>query len=398
MNWIEDLIDAAKEAETPTEWLYWSGIATVSAIVAPNVWMNCGGVYNLSPNVFIMLIGESGLGKGLPIAVSKKLVKMVDSTRVISGANTIASILQTLANTFGDQKTGTPKFKDSRAYIISGEFANLLQEDKRALPTLTELYDTHYSEDWSSSTKHSGVDKLDKVNITLFGGSTPEHFANVVPESDVKGGFVGRILTVYQEKRSKTNPLDDTEATNQFPYERLAEHLKTIALVRGPFHWGSPEVRQYWRDWYHPIREKEIHDPTGAVNRLPDNVRKVAMCLALAKRVELAIQLEDLEEAIDKCMALTIDSKRLTGGKGKSATGEGTHLVIRTLHQAKDHQVLKGKLLELHYGTFDIYELDRIIATLEGAGVIESQMVAGGKILLKMMPDKVEMIKKFMER
>lgn len=387
MNWINELIDASEAAETPSSWIYWAGISTISAVISPNVCINRGGVYLLSPNVFVILIGESGLGKGFPINVSKKLVRLVDSTRVISGTNTIASILQVLANTKSDEKSGVPKFKDSRGYIISGEFATLLQEDKRALPTITELYDTHFTEDWASSTKHSGVDHLKNVNITLFGGSTPEHFTNVVPESDIKGGFMGRILTVYAEERSKVNPLDDTSAENNFPYDKLTEHLRLIAMVRGRFHYENLETREYWKDWYGTIRSKKVHDPTGAVNRLPDNVLKVAMCISLAKAPELILRKEDIQESIEKCMALTIDSKRLTGSKGKSALSEGTKLVLSILFKRESHTIMKSELLQLHYGEFDTYELDRIIQTLETAEVIISRPVGKGVQLV--MPESV---------
>lgn len=396
MSWIHKLLEASEEAETPSEWLYWSGIATISAVISPNVYINRGGIYKLSPNVFIMLIGESGLGKGFPIAISKKLVSMVNCTRVVSGSNTIAAILQNLGNTETDEKTGVPKFKDSRGYIVSGEFSTLFQEDKRSLPIITELYDTHYSQDWKNSTKSSGVDRLSDVCITLFGGSTPEHFAAVVPEADVKGGFVGRILTVYQESRSKVNPLDDTDAENNFPFRELAEYLKMISLVQGPFVFTA-KSREHWKDWYNTIRPKKVHDPTGAVNRLPDNVLKVAMCLALSRGADRILETCDLEESIEKCMQLTIDSRRLTDGKGRSASGENTKLVMLALYNHPEHSIYKGKLLEMHYGHFDVYELDRIIQTLETAEIITSVLV-NGRVKLTMVPTAIESLGKLAER
>lgn len=396
MSWIDNLLKETTEAETPRNYIFWAGIATISAIVAPNVWINRGGVYKLSPNVFVMLIGESGLGKGLPINVSKKLVKMVGSTRVISGRNTIQAILKELAASETDEKTGVPKWKDSRAFIVSGEFSTLLQEDKAALPIITELYDTHYSEDWDNKTKGSGIDKLDRVNITLFGGSTPEHFRNVVPEADVRGGFVGRILTVYEEERWKINPLSDTSAELKFPYDELSEHLRTLALIKGPFSY-CPDARKLWDEWYLDIRGRKIHDPTGAVNRLPDNVLKVAMCLALSKRIELFLHKEDLEEAIDRCMTLTIDSRRLTGGQGKSALGEQTHMVIQALLRAEENILPKSEILRRYYGQFDVYELDKIIQTLETAGIVDSAL-SEGQVYLRMKEEAVQAVKKFMER
>jgi len=395
-SWIDKVLTATDKAETPRSYIYWAGVMTISAIVAPNVWINREGVYKLSPNLFTMLIGESGLGKGLPINLSKKLVRMTKTTRVISGRNTISAILKDLGQTKTEEKNGTPIFKDSRGYIISGEFATLLQDDKSAITILTELYDTHYTEDWTNSTKTAGIDELKGVNITLFGGSTPEHFNNVIPESDVKGGFVGRILTVFEEERYKINPLAETELETQLPYEDLVEWLKTIAMVKGPFHF-TKDGKEFWIDWYTEIRTKKVHDPTGAVNRLPDNVLKVAMCLSLSRDVDLRLHKIDLEQAASNCMALTIDSNRLTGTKGRSELGAATKMVIASMYRAKGHQIKKFELLRKHYGDFDTYELDRIIQTLESAKLAK-QTVIDGQIVLTMPKEAAESIKKLMEK
>lgn len=396
MSWIECLLKETDEAETPRSYITWAGLASISAVAAPNVYINRGGVYKLSPNLFVMLIGESGLGKGLPVAIAKKLVGLVGTTRVISGRNTIQAIIRDLATTSADPKTGVPKFKDSRGFIVSGEFATLLQEDKAALPVLTEMYDTHYMEDWKNSTKTSGVDTLKDINVTLFGGSTPEHFSNVVPETDVKGGFVGRILTVYEEERYKINPLSDTEAVNEIPFNLLSTHLKKISEVKGDFKFTS-DGRKFWEEWYTDIRSRKVHDPTGAVNRLPDNVLKVAMCLSLSKGTELILRKSDLEESADKCMTLTIDTKRIVGGKGKSALGEQTQLVLKILWRAENHIITRQKILSQNYGSFDAFDLDRIMHTLTTAGLAET-IGEGGETIIQLLPSAVKHIKQLMER
>lgn len=395
-NWIDKLLEATDKAETPRSYIFWAGVATISAVVAPNVFINREGVYKLSPNLFIMLIGESGLGKGLPINIAKKLVRMSDATRVISGRNTVQAIIRDLARTESDEKTGSPKFKDARGFLVSGEFATLLQEDKMALPILTELYDTHFTEEWINTTKSAGVDKLVGVNLSLFGGSTPEHFSNVVPATDVKGGFVGRILTVLEEERHRINPLAETEGEFSLPFDDLVEWLHTLKLVKGPFHFTA-QAKKFWIDWYTDIRSKKVQDPTGAINRLPDNVLKVAMCLSLADDVDLRIHSQHLEMSAKRCMGLTVDSQKITGGRGKSPIGDLVHLVIKVLLKEPGNSITKSKLLRRYYGEFDVFDLDRIISTLETAKVIETYP-SQGEILVNLLPGAVAALNRFMER
>lgn len=410
MSWLQKLLDETDLAETPRSYIWWCGISAISAVISPNVFLNRGGIYKLQPNTFIMLIGESGLGKGLPIKIAKRLVSIVGNTRVLYGNNTIQSIIYDLANSETDQKSGIPKWKDSRGYIVSGELATLLQKDEQALPTLTEFYDTHFvgglsGEDWKKSTKTSGRDKLEGLCVTLFAGSTPEHFQNTVPEHDVKGGFVGRLLTVYEEKRYRINPLDDTETEKEIPYEELAAWLMIISQMKGAFKWETEDVRKDWRDWYNDIKgpSRKVHDPTGAINRLPDNVLKVAMCLSLSRQCErLVIGACDLNESIAKCMSLSIDSRRLTGDRGPSQIGTQVKFVTEVLFKAalSGEVVTKGMLLRRYYGHFDLYELDRIISTLEAADICQSLPIQGppADILLEMKPETVKNLQRFMSR
>lgn len=402
MSWIQKLLDDTDDAETPRAYIYWSGISIISAIISPNVYMNCGGVYRVAPNTFVIMIGESGLGKGLPSLMAKKLVTMVGSTRVISGANTIQSISQRLANSETDEKTGVPKWKDARGFIVSGEFINLLEEDKKALTTLTEWYDTHWMEDWVKSTKNSGTDKLEKLCVTLYTGSTPEHFQQAVSEANIKGGFGGRLLTVYEEKQYKINPLDDTDIEKHLPWDDWVIHLHKIKELTGGFSWENEKTRLFWREWYHSIKSKrdKIKDPTGAINRITDNVRKVAMCLSLARQTkELVISYDDLNEAIIKCMSLTTDSRRLTGGSGESTIGKQVHFVTQILYRAAidGERITKSRLLFNYYGHFDSFELDRIISTLEMARICRSLPIQGppADVQLEMLPECVEQLKNY---
>lgn len=410
MSWLKKLLDATDQAETPRSYIYWAGISAISAVIAPNVYINRGGVYKLQPNLFIILIGESGLGKGLPIKIARRIVNLVGNTRVLYGNNTIQSIIFDLANSETDQKSGIPKWKDARGYIVSGEFATLLQEDKQALPTLTEFYDTHFvggvsGDDWKKSTKTSGRDKLEGLCVSLFAGSTPEHFQNTVPEHDVKGGFVGRLLTVYEEKRHRVNPLDDTETELEIPYEELSAWLIVISKMKGKFTWENEEAREVWKTWYHDIKGpgRKIHDPTGAVNRLPDNVLKVAMCLSLARQCEkLVLSVDDLQESITKCMSLSIDSRRLTGDRGPSQIGAQVKFVTEVLFKAalEEEVVTKGLLLRKYYGHFDLYELDRIISTLEASDICESYPMQGppADVMIRMKQGTVDNLKRWMTR
>jgi hypothetical protein len=83
-SWVEHIVEEHKEFESPLSFWRWAALAAISAVVKDSVWINRGTMYDLYPNIYVMFHAESGLKKGPPVALAKKLVKEVNNTRIIS--------------------------------------------------------------------------------------------------------------------------------------------------------------------------------------------------------------------------------------------------------------------------------------------------------------------------
>lgn len=399
MSWLQKLQDAASEAETPKSFMYWAGLTSIAAVVANNVYLNRRGedgkiIYQLKPNLYVMLIADSGLGKGLPVAIAKDLVSKAGNTRVIAGRNSIEGIIKEMSTAQTSKDSPTP-IQDSRAFIVSGEFSNLMVSNPQALTVLTEWYDTHFMGEWKNTLKNSPVEKLKGVNVTLFGASSPEHFADAVPEVNIRGGFIGRTLMVYEEKRNKTNPLvyldePEDEIANAIVTPELTDYLKELSQVKGRFNWTSGGA-DLFKPWYIEWRNKEWQDKTGTVHRMPDHVLKVAMCLSLSRGTDLKLKTEDIEEAIGACLSLTINTKRITS-TGKHPLAQATRQVLDYLYRAPEFTLTRMKILQKGYGDFDSCDLDRIEQNLVERGAVKVGKFAG-KTTYHLTPAMVEQYK-----
>lgn len=367
-SWIDLIQKETDAAETPRSYIYWAGLSAISAVIAPNVWLNRGGVYLLRPNLYVLLIGHSGLGKGLPIAIAKRLATKVGSSRVISGRNSIQAIIKGLSEPHTNT-VANKQVMDARGFIVSGEFATLLLQDDQALTILTDLYDTHYNEVWKNTLKNSPVEELKSPCITMFGGSSPEHFAAAVPSVNIGGGFMGRTLVVYEENRHRINPLSNTDDAVKINIDYLAEHLHEVAKCKGGFKFSDEAVGR-WEEWYIDFRKKKFEDETGLTHRMPDHVLKVAMCISLTKKFEMIITEEDLEESISACMLLGLNTKRITKGSGKSTLGPIIKKVFEMLVNSAKKQMTRQELLLSGYGNFASFELDHVVRTLEEANLV----------------------------
>jgi hypothetical protein len=100
-------------------------------------------------------------------------------------------------------------------------------------------------------------------------------------------------------------------------------------------------------------------------------VLKVAMCLALSRNVDLKLRGEDINEAIEKVLSLSINTKKVIEGKGGQPFAAATKLVLDWLLAAPDHILSRKTLLDRGYGDFDSDDLDRVERTLQERGAIE---------------------------
>lgn len=387
LTWIDDVLKATEEAESPVSFMRWSCLAAISATVRNKVWLD-KQLYNLYPNIYVFLVGPSGIKKGFPVAVSKALVRAVGGTRVISGRNSIQAIIKELATT-STTPNGDAPITHSSAYINSGEFSTSLVKDPDALTILTDLFDGHYNPEWKNTLKGSGVETLKGVNITLLGAMNPTHFNDLITAKEISGGFIARCALIQESKRARKNSLLRKGRT-KFKVEDYTDYLKILQKLEGPFEMAESAI-QHFEDWYYQYEAEEIDDKTGTANRIHDQILKVSMLIALSRAPILVINKEDLEEAMDLCLSSTVAVGKITAGSGSSANASQMRIVMQELLAAKGGEILRSKILRSHYGDFSAPEFDSIVETLETAKAIDRRRTKDQKdIAITLLPHIIE--------
>src|SRR5213592_4823848 len=140
INFVDSLVAECSHVETPKSWLWWSFLSCISAAAGNNYYLTTlKGDLIYKPNLYIMLLGDSGLGKGFPINRAKLLVSKADVTRVIADRSSIQAIIKELATR--RTKESKPPIADSRGFIINGELSTAIIADPDSLTILTDLYD-----------------------------------------------------------------------------------------------------------------------------------------------------------------------------------------------------------------------------------------------------------------
>jgi len=329
-----------------------------------------------------MLLGESGLGKGFPVNRAKMLVDKAAVTRVIAGRSSIQGIVTDLSTT--KTKEGKPLITDGRAFIVNGELSTAIIADPDALTILTDLFDGHYNAEWTNLLKGSGPEKLKNPYITTLFGSSPAHFYDSIPQANIEGGYIGRNLIIYEEKRSKdVDLLDGNETTDKnfddYLAPKFVPHLELIASKEGQLR-ASEKARDFFNVWRRKWRKEQPPDKTGFMNRVPDHVLKVSMCLTLAKENFDGIITElDFETAIEKVTSLVYSNKRTIEGRGPDPLALSSKLVLDSLIAAENNEMTRKALLWKGYGVFNSFTLDQVLENLLEMGWITRVKVGNGK-------------------
>jgi len=382
MDWLQDVLDATAEAESPRSFFWWAGACAIASTVKNQVYLD-KFYYKLFPNMFVFIVAPSGLRKGAPVDLCIELVKMGAHTRVIAGRSSAQAIVNELGKTH-TKENGDAPLTEASALIASGEFSSSIVRDPDALTILTNLYDGHYNKEYSTYLKSMGTETIKGVNITLFGGLNETHFNDLITEKEISGGFMARTLVVYERKRALKNSLVD-EPEKLFVPDQLAVYLKEMSKVKGKFAW-SPDAKKLYKDWYMEWDAEGEEDKTGLANRIHDHILKVAMIISLSQSFDLILRPEHIIEAKDKCFALVKNLKRITQGSGKSATAPVMQKIVATLLAAENYRMGRSKLLSKLSGTCDYIEFDKAIETLIQSRIVKDAFKVNDELTYELTP------------
>lgn len=374
MDLIKETLEGTKLAEAPKSYFYWALLVALAAVVKNNVWLEryLFKTFRLYPNIFVILVGKSGLRKGVPIWFCEQLVAGVNNTRIINGRTTIPGVLSDLSKVY--TREGQPPISDATALLLASEFASFIIEDpKEALTILTNIYDSQYTGDnWKYNTKHEPF-QLKNICISMLAASNQTHLKDALPPNAIGGGFLARTFMIVESKKNASNPLTRAPVT-QLDLAPMIKVMKEKALLKGAMSFSESAMELY-EAWYKKYDEKDIDDPTGTSERLTDSILKVAMLISLARKDTLLIDEQDMDDAINSASTFIRAAHQTTMGQNsKSEVAPQSASVMKTLYESKEFRMSRKKILRKLWGECDAMVFDRVISTLDQAGIVSSVM------------------------
>lgn len=368
MSFISDLLEHNKEFESPTSFWKWSAYASIAAVLKDNVWLPDGDG-RIYPNIYILFLAESGARKGRPVDLCERLVKDLGVTKTISGRSSIQGIMDELAHT-ETNKQGV-MLKGGSAVWYAPELSSGIVADEAAIAILTDIYDG--KTDFKNILRHSPKFKVDRIVFTAFMASNEAMLKNFYNHTAAHGGLLARTFLVTEQGEFRpSNPLtrkiDKTES-----YKNLVTKLRAIERLRGEFLFSEEAINKY-DPWYNQFRMSyRGKDKGGVAGRMHTGVKKLA-CILAANELSLELKQHHVEEAIHECLILMPNYNSFIMSAGKSDIADAGTILLIDLQKAPGYTLDRRQILRDHWQDFDVETLDRLAATLEESGYIQSTM------------------------
>ena len=338
-----DLFMAAKEptCESSAQTVWWAGAALVSAMMNRNVWTNVRSesvADRLFGNLFILLVGEPGVGKtdaikrARPLAIAAK-VRMgpddITGERLAEFTKTFRpgddwgkdeAVYGARAKRVGkadrtEQKDGTARgepngtlalFLNEFDHLFHGGSADAIKR------ILTDFYDCR-EEAYIRETYQHGKQVVEQMCMSLIGAATPALMSRIYTRPEWQEGLPSRFVYVWAGDTPSYKDSFEADPTAEAALTAALKATNAFILEHNKIGWDSDaaHLRKSWRKI--AINGGPVHTLLGGYKaRRYVTACKLALVLAVARCsrkiaagdwAQAVAKIEETERDIDKVLA-----------------------------------------------------------------------------------------------
>jgi Protein of unknown function (DUF3987) len=306
-NWLQAYVSHMRFSESPTRFHFWTGVGTIAGALRRKVW-NDQRLFQWTPNFFIILVGPPGVAaKSTTIRQGLNLLSKVKGVHF--GPQSLT--WQALLDGFHEVQEAVSIPGQAEAEIMScltvsvSELGTFLQpENKEYMDFLIGSWDGQ-RESFARRTLGKGEVKIINPWLNLIACTTPSWLKERLPTAMISGGLVSRILFIYGDRKQQLVAYPGLETVDDVykkEEEALLHDLQQIAKLAGEYA-IEREAVEWGAAWYNNLHTKPADRHLagerfqGYLARKWTHIHKLAMVLAAAKRNELVITIQDLQEA-----------------------------------------------------------------------------------------------------
>jgi hypothetical protein len=289
-----------------------SALWMVGTAVRRSVAMRSRG-NNLSPNLFIELVGGPGTGKSQSINAVRSVFIPATNRSIIPASVTRAGMEDYMKENLQQGKTPDGGLLMSHECIgLSEEMQGILpDQDLGHLTLYNILYDLPSIH--KAVTRSYGEIRLEAPYCSILTGAQPAFLATTMPEQAWGMGFMSRSIMVFDTPRERRSMFELRDVDHKLKAD-LIHDLKLICDLFGYMEWEDEAVGLYDEWWVEaggqPVpSQKRL--AMGYNSRRELHMAKLAMIHSLARSNDLFVSVKDVASAIKDLLHFEAQMKNI---------------------------------------------------------------------------------------
>lgn len=371
MGYLQDYQLYLSGTECPRSFVLWSSLALMGAVCGRRVWVKSGDYFNIYPNLYVALVGDSGSGKSVPRIRAVQLLHLVWPEYPISAdIQSHQHICRKMASTDGafTWKNGSGKIEISRPFFaVPDELPLFLGTDMKGM--MAFMVGVHTSEGFATGFKveEDLPQYIENPYFSVLGCAVPDWFMNNL-KMDLFTGGAGRRFIIVHDHKTVLRPRPAFPPGAVEAYQRIINHLQCLREYHG-CSVVDPAAYAWWDNWY-LSRDKWAYRDNPIISQFhstkPDMVLRVALLLSLNEMpFQQVIREEHLRLALGFLDELEPKVIRLTAGIGRNVlAGMGAELMEKL--ELNGGQALEKRFRMMFYRHLRDQEWEELITHYTG--------------------------------
>ena len=389
-DWISGFMLYTSNSEPPEQFRLWTGISLVAAALQRKCFTKMG-MLTFYPNMYIVLVGPSGVRKGTAMSPGFSLLHDLDIS-IAAESTTLQALIRRLksgdvAVIDHDYGTGKPNFHSSLT-IFSEEFTVFIgYQQNELMAALCNWYDCR--DRWTYETISRDKEEILGVFVNLLGATTPKLIQSSMPLDAIGGGLCSRMIMVYEEHKGKFVPFPIQTPEEVALYEHLRNDLERIYMLKGEFTFGE-NFSDKWIEW----RVNAENSPpnfqderfSGYLSRRPTHLIKLTMIMSASQRDDMTLRPEDLTRATALLESVEVNMGRVFSGFGQARMSAVTHEIGKYIRLRRE--VPFSTLMRKFHHDVDKWNMEKILETMESAKYVQIVHHEGDRIIKYLEEEK----------
>ncbi len=216
-NWLHSWMELSSGWEAPERYKLWAGVTSIASALARRVWVHVKR-QDLFPNLYVILVGKPGLGKGNAMKFLAAWLKEMDGVNMAPDSLTKRSFYNALEAAIVTEG-GIDNIHHSLSAFIEELGVFLHAGDLDFIYSICHVYDCPGK--FIHKTAHSGENDVQNVCFNMLSAATPKALRDIFSEDAMELGISARTILIFADSAKQVDIFNAEK-----PSEKLIKDIK----------------------------------------------------------------------------------------------------------------------------------------------------------------------------